>query len=95
MDPVLATLRAMPAEGTTVKISSKDFRVREGDDVDLKKWPTMVDSVSKSNEQCQELPTDTSRISVLSSIFLTRPTIMPSCWCSTRWARQVTIARSH
>jgi PPK2 family polyphosphate:nucleotide phosphotransferase len=41
-----------------MKIRSKDFRVREGDDVDLKKWPTMVDPVYKSKEQYQELLTD-------------------------------------
>ncbi len=34
-----------------MKISSKDFRVREGDDVDLKKCPTRVDPVYKSKEQ--------------------------------------------
>ena len=41
-----------------MKISSKDFRVQEGDHVDLKKWPTMVDPVYKSKEQYQELLTD-------------------------------------
>jgi PPK2 family polyphosphate:nucleotide phosphotransferase len=41
-----------------MKISSKDFRVREGDDVDLGKWPTIVDPVYKSKEQYQELLTD-------------------------------------
>jgi hypothetical protein len=41
-----------------MKISSKDFRVREGDDVDLKKWPTMVDPFYKSKDQYQELLTD-------------------------------------
>ena len=41
-----------------MKISSKDFRVREGDDVDLKKWSTMVDPVYKSKEQYQELLAD-------------------------------------
>ena len=41
-----------------MKISSKDFRVREGDDVDLKKWPTMVDLVYKSKAQYQELLAD-------------------------------------
>jgi PPK2 family polyphosphate:nucleotide phosphotransferase len=38
-----------------MKISSKDFRVREGDEVDLKKWPTKVEPVYKSKEQYQEL----------------------------------------
>ena len=34
-----------------MKIKSKDFRVREGDDVDLGKWPTKVDPAYKSKEQ--------------------------------------------
>jgi PPK2 family polyphosphate:nucleotide phosphotransferase len=38
-----------------MKISSKDFRVREGDGVNLEKWPTKVDPVYKSKEQYQEL----------------------------------------
>jgi PPK2 family polyphosphate:nucleotide phosphotransferase len=37
-----------------MKISSKDFRVREGDEVDLEKWPTLVDPVYKSKEQYQK-----------------------------------------
>jgi hypothetical protein len=35
----------------TMKINSKDFRVREGDDVNLKKWSTIVDPVYKSKER--------------------------------------------
>jgi hypothetical protein len=31
-----------------MKIRSEDFRVREGEEVDLKKWPTMADPVYKS-----------------------------------------------
>ena len=38
-----------------MKISSKDFRVREGDEVDLGKWPTKVDPVYKSKEQYKKL----------------------------------------
>ena len=38
-----------------MKINSKDFRVREGAGVDLKKWPTKVDPVYKSKEEYQEL----------------------------------------
>jgi PPK2 family polyphosphate:nucleotide phosphotransferase len=38
-----------------MKIDWKDFLVREGDDVNLKKWPTIVDPVYKSKEQYQEL----------------------------------------
>jgi PPK2 family polyphosphate:nucleotide phosphotransferase len=41
-----------------MKISSKDFRVREGDEVDLKKWPTLIDPVYKSKEQYQKLMAD-------------------------------------
>ena len=38
-----------------MKISSKDFRVREGDEVNLKKWPTIIDPVYKSTKDYQEL----------------------------------------
>ena len=38
-----------------MKISSKDFRVREGDEVNLHKWPTRVEPVYKSKEQYQTL----------------------------------------
>ncbi len=38
-----------------MKIHSNDFRVREGDDVDLKKWPTKVAPVYKSKDRYKEL----------------------------------------
>ena len=38
-----------------MKIHSKDFRVREGDEVNLNKWPTTVEPVYKSKEQYQKL----------------------------------------
>jgi PPK2 family polyphosphate:nucleotide phosphotransferase len=38
-----------------MRIKSSDFRVRQGDEVDLKKWPTRVDAVYKSSEQYQDL----------------------------------------
>ncbi len=38
-----------------MRISSKAFRVREGDEVDLKKWPTKVEPVYKSKERYREL----------------------------------------
>jgi PPK2 family polyphosphate:nucleotide phosphotransferase len=38
-----------------MRINSEDFRVREGDGVNLKKWPTIVDPVCNSKEQYQEL----------------------------------------
>lgn len=38
-----------------MKINSKDFRVREGDKVSLRKWPTLVKPVYTSKEQYQTL----------------------------------------
>ena len=38
-----------------MKIHSRDFRVREGDSVDLHKWPTKVDPVYKSKKQYKKL----------------------------------------
>jgi len=38
-----------------MKIDSKHYRVREGDEVNLRKWPTSVKPVYKSKEQYQEL----------------------------------------
>lgn len=38
-----------------MKIKSKDFRVKEGDKVKLKQWPTLVKPVYKSKEQYQTL----------------------------------------
>jgi PPK2 family polyphosphate:nucleotide phosphotransferase len=38
-----------------MKFSSKDFRVREGDEVDLRKWPTTVSPVYESEEHYHKL----------------------------------------
>jgi len=38
-----------------MKIDSKDFRVQEGETVELKKWATLVKPVYRSKEQYQEL----------------------------------------
>ena len=38
-----------------MKIHSKDFRVGEGEDVNLKKWPTKVGPVYKSKAQYETL----------------------------------------
>jgi hypothetical protein len=38
-----------------MKIDSKDFRVREGDEVSLQKWPTSMEPVHKSKKQYQKL----------------------------------------
>jgi PPK2 family polyphosphate:nucleotide phosphotransferase len=51
----LGSLETLEAAGSKkMKIRSTDFRVREGDKVDLKKWPTKVDPVYKSKEQYQK-----------------------------------------
>jgi PPK2 family polyphosphate:nucleotide phosphotransferase len=41
-----------------MKIQTEDFRVREGDEVNLKKWPTIVDPVYKSKTQYKEMLAD-------------------------------------
>ena len=38
-----------------MKINSKDFCVPEGDEVDLKKWPTKIDPVYKSKDQYKKI----------------------------------------
>ena len=38
-----------------MKIHPKDFRVHEGDEVDLKKWPTKVDAVYKSKSDYKKM----------------------------------------
>ena len=38
-----------------MKIATKDFRVSEGDNVDLDKWPTKVDPVCDSKDQYRKL----------------------------------------
>ena len=38
-----------------VEIDSRDFRVRESDKVDLRRWPTLVDPVYRSKEHYQQL----------------------------------------
>jgi PPK2 family polyphosphate:nucleotide phosphotransferase len=44
-----------------VKIRPKEFRVREGDEVDLGKWPTRIDPVYRSKAQYRELLEDHAR----------------------------------
>jgi PPK2 family polyphosphate:nucleotide phosphotransferase len=38
-----------------MKINSRDFCVREGDEVNLRKWPTIIDPIYKSKERYQKL----------------------------------------
>ena len=46
---------ASAAERMEMKVSSNVYRVRQGDEVNLKRWPTIVDPVYKSKKQYQEL----------------------------------------
>jgi len=50
-----ATHAASTAERMKMKINSQDFRVREGDEVNLRKWPTKVEPVYQSKEHYQKL----------------------------------------
>jgi PPK2 family polyphosphate:nucleotide phosphotransferase len=38
-----------------MKLNSKDYRVREGDEVNLKKWPTIVDPAYESKEHYHKI----------------------------------------
>ncbi len=38
-----------------MKIRPKDFRVREGDAVDLKKWPTVIEALDRSKRRYKDL----------------------------------------
>ena len=38
-----------------MKINSEDFRVAEGDELDLRKWPTKVDPLYKSKDQYKKI----------------------------------------
>ena len=38
-----------------MKIHSKDFRVGQGDKVDLMRWPTMIDPFYKSKHQYKRM----------------------------------------
>ena len=52
-----------------MKINSKDFRVKEGDDVDLGKWPTKVEPAYKSKDEYQKmLEEHVARLSALQEL---------------------------
>src|ERR1035437_2603526 len=48
------TLRALPKE-MKMKINSKNFRVRPGEKVKLREWPTIVKPFCESKKEYQEL----------------------------------------
>jgi polyphosphate kinase 2 (PPK2 family) len=49
-----------------MKINSKDFRMREGDEVNLRKLPTSIDPICKSKEHYRKLLA--SHVAQLSSL---------------------------
>ncbi len=49
---------ASTAGKKAMKIHSKDFRLHEGDEVNLEKWPTLVDPFYKSKEHYERLLQD-------------------------------------
>lgn len=52
-----------------MKIKPKDFRAREGEEVDLKKWPTNVDPECRSKKQYRELLSEhVARLSALQQL---------------------------
>ena len=53
------TTAAGPAERMKMKINSANFRVRQGDKVDLRKWPTKVKPVYTSKNDYHQLHADT------------------------------------
>ena len=64
-----------------MKIHTKDFRVIEGDKVDLDKWPTKVDPVYKSKKQnnMRSFWRIMLRSSARNNSFITRQIAMRSC----------------
>jgi polyphosphate kinase 2 (PPK2 family) len=51
-----------------MKINSKDFRVREGDEVNLKKWPTIVDPMYKSKSNIKLLEDHIAQLSAMQQL---------------------------
>ena len=62
-------MHATIAERMKMKINSKEFRVPEGDEVNLKKWPTMIDPAYKSQAHYREqLDEQVARLSSLQEL---------------------------
>ena len=62
-------MHATIAERMKMKIDLKEFRVPEGDEVNLKKWPTMIDPAYKSQAHYREqLDEQVARLSSLQEL---------------------------
>ena len=71
---------ACEAEGTKMKINSKEFRVRPGKKFKLKEWPTTVKPFFKSKKEYQKLLEEHVRTALVhSNTFIMLPTAMPCC----------------
>jgi len=71
--------RGALGKGAVMKNTVKDFRVTEGDTVNLRKWPSAVDPVYKSKQQYRTLLPSTSTASAICNSCFTHPTPM-RCW---------------
>ncbi|CAB3726376.1 Polyphosphate:ADP phosphotransferase [Trinickia soli] len=70
VDRLAAADAALTANGIEMKTWSDDFRVQEGDEVNLGKWPTKVDPLYTSKEHYEELLTaHVARLSSLQQLF--------------------------
>jgi len=53
-----------------MKIDPKDFYAKEGKKIDLKKWPTLIDPLYRSDEECQKVLDDNVKnLSCLQDMF--------------------------
>jgi len=62
-----------------MKVRSTDFRVQQGNSVNLDKWPTAVEPIYESKKQYQKLLRDhIAQLSSLQQLLYTHQIAMPS-----------------
>ena len=72
-----------------MKIKSSDFRVREGDGVNLKKRPTLIDPIYKSKEQYAKLLTEhVEQLSAMQQLHYSTNSTAILLLFSREWTRQ-------
>jgi len=71
-----------------MKIHTDAFRVRQGDEVNLNKRPTIVDPVYKSKADYKKLLAYMSRSSVINSSSSMARTAKRCFWCFRPWTRR-------
>ena len=77
-----------------MKIDTNDYRVRPGEKVNLKKWPTIGKPICDSKEDYKKLLQNHVEHLSRCSTFTTRPIAMLSCWSFKGWMRRARMARS-